>query len=160
MMNTTSAALARILFGLIISSFSLPTNSKAQQVVPAEMRCYPDTLYYGDTLTIEFHNVPHMEELIIRTPGRTDFWVASEPDPSIGLRPLMPSHEFKTKSRIHIITNTTRSYPFVYKAKKEEPIFSRTGLYTIYFGENLATDDPSFNVEKARVYYNNKRRNK
>jgi len=124
------------------------------------MRCFPDTLHFGDTLIIKFQQIPHEGQLGILDPERRYFAIADDADTTLDNRPMIPSDLFRTMEEVILSTSTTRLFPYVYGAKRAELVFSRKGWYTIVFGETLATDDPSKKIYKRRVYYLGRHKNK
>lgn len=121
--------------------------------------CSPDTLYWGDTLTISMRT-PHEEYLSVTTPDDHDFyvvwWQTEAPDYENQVS-LMDPDEFSKTSHFEIVTDKTKASPVIYGKKDNELIFSTLGVYTIRLSQQLSTDDPNNIVYEYPVFYKGRR---
>ena len=116
-----------------------------------------DTLYKGDTLTINF-KVPHYKDLAIRTPKDTLFFVVYSNSDN-GQPSLVDWDKFANQKALQIITNKTKANAWYASIKTNQLIFKETGNYQINLSENLETDDGT-PVEIKNVYYIDRPRKK
>ncbi len=131
------------------------SNSNASRKV--KLKCSPQKLFRGDTLTLEMAT-PHGGDLAVRTPDGTDFLVVYEPhDEGPAARPLMDAEEFMRLRQLNLITDKTKARPWEYGREKNELIFTRTGWYAVRLSENLLSDDGT-PVYQCRVYYSHRPR--
>ncbi|RMG35454.1 MAG: hypothetical protein D6732_09285 [Methanobacteriota archaeon] len=122
-----------------------------------EMNCSPDTVYKGDTISIEM-SIPHGGYLGIITPNGDFFFVCwSQRDKNSPLQPLIQSEEFVNVEKIELITDKTLATPWIYGAKSNELIFTNTGEYRILMGENLETDS-DVAYQECKIFYFDKPR--
>lgn len=117
-----------------------------------------DTLYSGDTLVIHF-KTPHQGELGINDPDGNFFFVVYEfsMDSANRVFPFMRSDTFKNVSLFHFITDKDKADPWNKAFDENQPVFTKTGSYTITLSETLDTDDGT-PVEEEHVFYYNKKR--
>ena len=128
------------------------TDSNEMQIISAT-----DTLYFGDTLTINF-KVPHFKDLAITTPSDKFYFLIyfhSDADQSS----IVDWDEFANHKTLAIITNETKANPWDARIKSNQLIFTETGVYEIRLSENLETDDGT-PVEIRKVFYFDKKRQK
>lgn len=107
-------------------------------VLSVGLTCTPDTLRQGDTLSLVMP-VPHGQQLALTQPDGTWFYLI-QPGP---LTPpnysAVPSDSFRTMSTYRIPTNF-RWRPFVSGRDTLEAVFAEPGKYTVFMGEQLASD--------------------
>lgn len=135
-----------------ISEPQIVTDTSIMQITSIN-----DTLYKGDTLTINF-KVPHHKELAIRTPKDTLFFVVYSNSDN-GQASLVDWDKFANQKTLQIITNKTKANPWYASIKTNQLIFKETGNYQINLSENLETDDGT-PVEIKNVYYIDRPRKK
>ncbi len=130
---------------------------KANVLRKGKLRCAPQKLFRGDTLTLEMAT-PHGGMLAVRAPDGTDFFVVYEPhNEGPASRPLMDAEKFMKLGQLKLVTDQTKAKPWVYGRDKNELIFTRTGWYAVRLSENLETDDGT-PVYQCRVYYQHRSR--
>jgi hypothetical protein len=116
---------------------------------------YPDTLYLGDTLKMEF-KTPHPKDFAITTPDKKFFFVIyafnDTTKPS-----LYDWNEFANMRSIEIATDKTKANNWDARVTENQIIFNRTGVYEIRLSENLETDDGT-PVETIKIYYVHEKR--
>ena len=122
-----------------------------------KLKCSPQKLFRGDTLTLEM-TTPHGGDLAVRAPDGTDFLVVYWPqDKSPNTRSLMDPEEFKKLGQLNLITDKTKARPWEYGRNKNELIFTKTGWYAVRLSENLLSDDGA-PLYQCKVYYNHGRK--
>ncbi|HEX8492552.1 MAG TPA: hypothetical protein VF658_06895 [Pyrinomonadaceae bacterium] len=141
-------------------TFSVEVCAFAQNVKPqpsdrdlsrkVSLRCSPRKLWLGDTLTLNM-SVPHGRDLAILSPDDKFFWLKSwEPD---NRQATAQWYAFEKIRQLKLATGEAKG--IVNNAA--EPIFTKTGWYSIRISYNLETDDGTpFN--ECKVYYTHRRR--
>jgi hypothetical protein len=134
-----------------------PRGSSAGASRKATLRCSPQKLLRGDTLTLDMAT-PHGGELAVRAPDGTDFFVIFRPH-VIGpaARPLMDPERFMKFGQLRLVTDGIKARPWEYGRKENEFIFTKTGWYEVRLSENLMSDDES-PLHTCKVYYVHRRR--
>lgn len=131
------------------------STPKAKRV--AKLKCGPQRLFRGDTLTLDMAT-PHGGDLAVRAPDGTDFFVVYiENEEGPGAGSMMDPDKFMKMSQLRLVTDKTKAKPWVYGRDKNELIFMRTGWYQVRLSENLQTDDGT-SVYTCRVHYAHKTR--
>lgn len=106
-----------------------------------------DTLYLGDTLKIKF-NVPHYTDISIQTPNNNkNFFLTLD---TLIIPDII---NFNKQETLQIITNKTKSTPYVFGATERELIFNESGIYRLLISQNLETEGIYIETKKI-VYYN------
>lgn len=122
------------------------------------LKCTPQRLFRGDTLTLNM-SVPHGRQMAIIQPGGTFFFVVYAPQGKpTAARSLMDMKEFRNRRQLTLATETAKATPYEYgRDDRNELIFTKTGWYEVRVSENLQTDDGT-PVAKCRVHYTHRRR--
>ena len=140
---------------VLVGANALGQNTKPQPSARdlsrrVSLRCSPNRLWLGDTLTLNM-SVPHGRDLAILAPGDKFFWLRSwEPNDAATTANW---YAFEKLRQLKIVT--TEAMGRVSTA--DEPIFTKTGWYRIRVSYNLETDDGT-RVNQCRVYYTHRRR--
>ena len=114
------------------------------------LRCSPRRVWLGDTLTLDM-SAPHGRDLAILGPDGKFFWLRSwEPTDEAATANW---YAFEKMRQLKIVTTEAKGQV----STDDEPIFTRTGWYTIRISYNLETDDGT-PVNQCRVYYVHRRR--
>src|SRR5262245_15391782 len=109
---------------LLVLMVGMVAGQACRQVDQKEILSITDTLYFGDTLKIKF-KIPHSRDIAISTPDSIHFFLSLD---SL----LIPSLElFATSEQLEIVTNKTKSVPYVYGATERVLIFDKSGIYQI-----------------------------
>lgn len=129
------------------------------KVNKAALACSPDTLYWGDTLTITM-SVPHERYLAIIDPDvifHYIVWWQTEPRSGNEQISLLDPKEFRNLKELKIVTNATKASTRYHGKKENELIFSKPGVYTVMLADRLGVDDPENQVYKYPIYYKGKK---
>jgi hypothetical protein len=104
------------------------------------LSCAPKSLGPRDTLTLRMET-PHGGELSIHSPDDVFYVVvAPEYDTSAARFAVVPNASFKTMSTLKVPADL-RLPPRLYgRDTIPEPVFNRSGEYTVLMGENMASD--------------------
>lgn len=111
--------------------------------------CYPDILYRDDTLYVKMA-IPHPEQLAVLDPD--SLWFDLQPAQSLA-QPLIPHEEFRRLSHFQIIPAQTKGIRWVDGKPESLLIFTKTGFYRIYLGDNLETEFENALVFESKIYY-------
>jgi hypothetical protein len=121
--------------------------------VPANIRCSPDTIRPGDTLTVRMDE-PHGRYFIARGPDGTDFFIVfpgeGRPDRT-QRRVLLPTDSFRKVTLLKLNTRTLTAGPWVFGRDTNEIVFRQAGVYRLMVGSEMETDGPQFT--ECRVTY-------
>jgi hypothetical protein len=125
---------------------------------PGTMEVPTKILYHGDVLRLKF-STPHAGYLGIKDPGGHFFYLIFPASQAEGrLRPLMDSELFMKQAELALPTDRLTADPYRYGVYENQPVFTRSGTYTLIMGHNLAVDDPSELVVRQVEYRHEKRR--
>lgn len=126
------------------------------------MRCSPERLRRGDTLTIELP-APHGGHLAVVNPRKKFFFLTSEeagargPDRKAGAEPLWGVDEFAKMSRLVLDTSRAKAVDWSREwpggEGRAEPIFSQAGAYEILVGAESIDQEGAPYDFKCRVQY-------
>ena len=134
----------------VLGQQSKPQPSAKDLTRKVSLRCSPNRLWLGDTLTLNM-SVPHGRDLAILAPGDKFFWLRSwEPNDE---NATAKWYAFEKLGQLKIATAEAKGRV----STDDEPIFTRTGWYRVRISYNLETDDGT-PVNQCRVYYTHRRR--
>jgi len=94
-----------------------------------------------DTLVLRFR-IPHPQELAIRAPDGTPYFLVYEPDESLpsGWRPVVDKASFRNMSEMHLQVATAQGTPWVAGRKENENVFTKPGKYEVVLTDVLESD--------------------
>lgn len=127
---------------------------------PAGLRCEPERLRRGDTLTVELA-APHGGHLTVVNPRKRFFFLTAEgaqdADRKAGAEPLVGVEEFSRMSQLRIDTSRAKAVDWSREwpggEGEAEPVFSQTGWYEILVGaESIEQEGAPYDF-KCRVHY-------
>jgi len=148
---------ALALIGLILltevetlAQYVKPQPSARDVTRRVSVKCTPRKLWLGDTLTLNM-SVPHGRDLAVLSPDDKFFWLRSwEPNDR---EATAKWYAFEKVGQLKLDTREARGNA----GNGDEPIFSKTGWYSVRISYNLETDDGTpFN--ECKVYYVNRSR--
>lgn len=120
------------------------TNSLAQNIWQSnssKLVCSPRVLHSNDTLTLTLGSMHGSELAIRRKSDEVPFFLVVGSPPS-NMTPLMTTNEFSKTKEVKISAKI-EGLPFVYDSKKE-PIFTKSGTYTIQVSNNLESEEGGY----------------
>ena len=121
-----------------LDSASRARAERKDSAITEALTCSPRTIGRGDTLTVRMLT-PHADYLGVDHPDGTLFFIVY---PTYGdstrKYSLIPSESFKTVATFQIPADI-KAHPRVYGRDSVEPLFTRSGNYTIMLGR-LETD--------------------
>lgn len=142
---------------------SLPTDITSADKDPSveekspKMWTNSSTLYKGDSFDLHF-SAPNAPFLGVVDPAGHFFYVVFPKEEAVGkLKPLVSSAQFTSLHKLKIRTGSLKADPYTYGVYTNQPVFTRSGVYTFILGENLHIDDPNY-VDKVVVHYIHSRR--
>lgn len=97
--------------------------------------------YKGESIKVFFAD-GHPEELGIKNPNGDFFYLVYIP----GLKtipnasPLVSQTKFKQLKEVELVAGVTRANPHNVKYKGNQPVFTKSGTYTLLLSKNLSTD--------------------
>lgn len=97
--------------------------------------------FLGDTIRL-FFSENHPGELGSKTPDGSFFYLVYMPSLSTtpGVKPIMSYQHFKKTNMLELIPGVTKANPHDVRYNSNKPLFTKSGTYTIFLGENLSTD--------------------
>lgn len=127
-----------------------PQPSAKDLTRKVSLRCSPNRLWLGDTLTLNM-SAPHGRDFAILAPGDKFFWLRSwEPTDEATTAKW---YEFEKLTQLKLVTTEAKGRV----STDDELIFTKTGWYRVRISYNLETDDGT-PVKECRVYYTHRRR--
>lgn len=97
--------------------------------------------YKGESIQVFFAD-GHPEELGIKNPDGDFYYLVYIPglETIPNASPLVSQTKFKQVKEIELIAGVTRANPHNIKYKGNQPIFTKSGNYTLLLSKNLSTD--------------------
>jgi hypothetical protein len=127
------------------------------EVPVGKMKLSTEVLYRGDVLEVKF-STPHGANLAIKDPNGKFFYVVfPATDAAPKLVPLVDSKKFVRLNYLRILTDQLKADPYTYGVHENQPVFTKSGTYTLIMGHNLHIDDES-ELAIVKVKYHHKAR--
>ncbi len=129
-----------------------PVTEPAEVVAAQRIHTSTPTVYQGEMVRLELE-APNPAFLgVIDPDGKFFYVVYDEKEAPAGLQPFVNSDDFVYMRQMHINTGKFKADPYTYGVEENQPVFTKSGMYTFIMGDNLHVDDPGL-VFKTTITY-------